>query len=45
LSPLLNLPVASKTFMVENYGDLRPNDQELSHAAGDLRQPETRSEN
>ncbi len=35
-------PVATQYFMTFA---LPPNDQKLSHAASDLRQPETRSEN
>ena len=43
---LPNLSLAETTMREQEWRRLNPpNDQELSHAAGDCRQPETRSEN
>ena len=39
-------PLAKSIFSTQSLPlQLSPNDQKLSHAAGDFRQPETRSEN
>jgi hypothetical protein len=37
--------LSSEWMLLESWRSMQPNDQELSHAAGDSRQPEIRSEN